>query len=82
LSFAARPDRRKARAGDDGESAGGSGISHANAAGGIDGASAAGGADELEPDDAEPVGVGPEDGTETVVAAGVSLDGFAAVSAG
>src|SRR6201987_2516594 len=37
------PDRRNARAGDDGECAGGSGISHANAAGEAGGRSACGG---------------------------------------
>src|SRR5215813_9758478 len=37
------PDRRNARAGDDGECVGGSGISHANAAGETDGCSACAG---------------------------------------
>src|SRR5947209_10983554 len=76
--FAVRPDRRKARAGDDGESAGGSGISHAKAAGGMDDASVAGGAAALVPDDAEP----DDTGLEAGVAAVVSPDSLAAVSAG
>jgi hypothetical protein len=87
--FAVKPDRRKARAGDDGESAGGSGISHAKAAGGMDDGESAGEAEELVPDDAEPVEAepvegGPEDGTvpAAAVAAAVSPDGLAAASAG
>ena len=39
-SFPVVPDRRNVRAGDDGELGGGSGISHANAAGETDGGSA------------------------------------------
>src|SRR6266699_663110 len=52
-----RPDRRNVRAGDDGEFGGGSGISHANAAGETDGGSA--GAGRL-PADGRPGGPAPE----------------------
>src|SRR6516225_5012824 len=70
---AAAPDRRNARAGDDGEWGGGSGISHANAAGETEGASAG---DEL-------AGRGRPDGMVPEDAAGDGpLDGFAAGSAG
>ena len=58
--FPVVPDRRNVRAGDDGELGGGSGISHANAAGDTDGGSAdAGGApDEGRPEGAAPDGPG------------------------
>src|SRR5258708_10843725 len=72
--LAAVPDRRNVRAGDDGECGGGSGISHANAAGETDGGSACAGpgpADAAEADD--------EGATETT---GSSLAGLTADSAG
>src|SRR5256885_1955733 len=68
--FAVTPERRKARAGDDGESGGGSGISHAKAAGGTDDASGAG-ADEPESDERGPDDVVADDpGPDVVPTAG------------
>ncbi len=91
--FADVPDRRNVRAGDDGESAGGSGISHANAAGETDGGSADAGDGTLEggrpegtaPDDAAPDDAAPDDGRPegTVLEGEVSApDGFVPDSAG
>ena len=79
------PDRRNVRAGDDGELGGGSGISHANAAGETDGGSAG---------VAETLGDGRSEGAvlegpvpkgavrEGAVGQASSPDGFAADSAG
>ena len=55
-SFPVVPDRRNVRAGDDGELGGGSGISHANAAGETDGGSAGAGGtlDDVRPEGAAP----------------------------
>jgi hypothetical protein len=84
--FAVTPERRKARAGDDGEFGGGSGISQAKAAGGTDDASGTG-ADEPESnergaDDAVADDPGPDVASTAGTGAGASLAGFAADSAG
>ena len=65
------PDRRNARAGEDGECAGGSGISHANAAGETDGD--VGCAGRSPGDAAEPAGEAPDvtDSSLPVFTAGV-----------
>src|SRR5215472_10361391 len=87
-SLAAVPDRRNVRAGDDGDCGGGSGISHANAAGETDGGSAGAGrlpagAAELTVA-AEPAREAGPDGpvADGIVPAGSSPAGFAADSAG
>jgi len=90
--FAVRPDRRKFRAGDDGESGGGSGISQAKAAGGTGGASAGTGrplpdgalpGEVLALFDAEPAAArSAETAPKDDVASASSADGFAGVSAG
>jgi hypothetical protein len=84
--FAVTPERRKARAGEDGECGGGSGISQAKAAGGTDDASGAG-ADKPESDERGAADVVADDqGLDVVSAAGggagASPAGFAAASAG
>jgi hypothetical protein len=94
--FAVRPERRKARAGDDGEFGGGSGISQAKAAGGTEEASgetpsglrpSGAGAEEPESDERAPGDVVPDDpGADVVPAAdagvGAGPAGFRAASAG
>jgi len=86
--FADVPDRRNVRAGDDGESAGGSDISHANAAAETDGGSAGASGGALEgrrPDDTVPNDAVPDDGRPdgTVLEGEVSApDGFVPDSAG
>ena len=76
----AEPDRRNVRAGDDRESGGGSGISHANAAGDRDAGSAGtvGALDDGRPEGPEPEGPV----AEGAVGEASSHDGFAADSAG
>src|SRR5215469_693284 len=81
-SLAAVPDRRNVRAGDDGDCGGGSGISHANAAGETDGGSAdAGrlpaGAAELtvEAEPAREAGPEPEAAPDGTVPDGTVPDG-------
>ena len=88
-SFAVEPDRRNARAGEDRELGGGSGISHANAAGERAGGSAdTGGEAGGTLDDRCPEGTvsddpGPDDpGPEGALDEASSSDGFAADSAG
>jgi hypothetical protein len=81
----AEPDRRNVRAGEDRESGGGSGISHANAAGDRDAGSADtdGTLDDGRPEGAEPDGPRPEGPVaEGAVGEASSHDGFAADSAG
>jgi hypothetical protein len=81
----AEPDRRNVRAGEDRESGGGSGISHANAAGDRDAGSADtdGTLDDGRPEGAEPEGPTPEGPVvEGAVGEASSHDGFAADSAG
>src|SRR5580692_9801148 len=68
------PDRRNVRAGDDGECGGGSGISHANAAGETDGGSACAGR--------LPADVGEAKGERVPEAAVSSLADFTADSVG
>src|SRR6476469_11203968 len=70
------PDRRNARAGDDGECAGGSGISHANAAGETDGGSAWAGRSLA--DAAEPVGTAEPADEGAPDVGGLSLPGVTA----
>ena len=60
------PDRRNVRAGDDGECGGGSGISHANAAGETDGGSACAG--RLPADVGEAYGEGAPEATVSSLA--------------
>jgi len=82
--FAVAPERRKARAGDDGECGGGSGISQAKAAGGTDDASGDG-ADEPESDErGADDAVADDPGPDVVPAAGAGASpaGFTAASAG
>jgi hypothetical protein len=94
-SLVAEPDRRNVRAGEDRESGGGSGISHANAAGDRDAGSADtdgtlddGTLDDGRPEGPEPDGPKPEgprsEGPvpEGAVGEASSHDGFAADSAG
>src|SRR5690242_21030445 len=82
--FAVTPERRKARAGDDGECGGGSGISQAKAAGGTDDASGDGAdepeSDERGADDAVADAPGPD--VVPTAGAGASPAGFTAASAG
>jgi hypothetical protein len=84
--FAVTPERRKARAGDDGEFGGGSGISQAKAAGGTDDASGTE-ADEPESnergaDDAVADDPGPDVASAAGTGAGASPAVFTADSAG
>jgi hypothetical protein len=83
-SFAVEPDRRNARAGEDRELGGGSGISHANAAGErADGSADAGGNAGGTLDDRCPEGIVPDGpGPEGALDEASSSDGFAADSAG
>src|SRR6266568_6457259 len=81
-----RPDRRNVRAGDDGEFGGGSGISHANAAGETDGGSAGAGRlpAAVRPAGAAPDGEAARDGAvpARALAGRSSPGGTAADSAG
>src|SRR5690349_14644322 len=77
--FAVTPERRKARAGDDGEFGGGSGISQAKAAGGTDDAS---GTEAAEPESDERGADDPGPDVAPAAGTGASLAGFTADSAG
>jgi hypothetical protein len=84
-SFAVEPDRRNARAGEDRELGGGSGISHANAAGERAGGSADadGTLDDRRPEGTVSDDPGRDDpGPEGALDEAASFDGFAADSAG